>query len=217
MLKRFDEIGKKYGKLTVIERAENYKNGSAQWYCICDCGNINKIKVRASSLRSGHTKSCGCISVETAKKVHTGKIVSDQTKIKHRNSKLGKANLNARSEIGKRFPDTGKYNRGSFVVRKINSIINSAKSRKLHLSLTRDEIAKLITSPCNYCGRLSNYTSYKGCNGIDRVDNSMGYELSNCVSCCIYCNVSKNNRSLEDFRQHIINMYEVFIKGTLNG
>lgn len=61
LLSKFNEIGKKYCKLTVIERAENYKNGSVQWYCLCDCGNPNKIKVRASSLRDGHTKSCGCL------------------------------------------------------------------------------------------------------------------------------------------------------------
>jgi hypothetical protein len=216
MLNRFNEIGKKYGKLTVVERADNYKNGSAQWYCICDCGNPEKIKVRASSLRDGHTKSCGCLIIETTKQTHYNKVISNETKQKLSLSKKGKPNLNARSKIGKQFPETGKYNRGSFVVRKINAIINSAKTRKLFLSLTREEIAKLITSPCSYCGKLSDFTSYKGCNGIDRVDNNVGYEINNCVSCCTYCNIAKNDRTLSEFKQHIVNIYEATIKGKLN-
>ena len=34
-----NEIGNKYGRLTVLERAENNKRGSAQWLCECECGN----------------------------------------------------------------------------------------------------------------------------------------------------------------------------------
>ena len=34
-------IGKKFGHLTVIQRGPNAKNGDAQWYCQCDCGNPN--------------------------------------------------------------------------------------------------------------------------------------------------------------------------------
>lgn len=209
---KFNEIGKKYGNLTVIERAENYKNGSAMWYCICDCGNPNKIRVRAASLRDGHTKSCGCLIVEKTKEVHKNKIVSEQTRKRLSDSAKG-PKLNARSDIGKKFPATGKYKRGSFVVRKINSIKNSAKTRGHQVTISKEEIADLITSPCTYCGRKSDYDTYKGCNGIDRVDNSLGYVDGNCVSSCIYCNMCKNTRPVDVFRKHIINMYETFIKG----
>ena len=33
-------IGQKFGKLTVIERAENNKQGKAMWKCRCDCGKV---------------------------------------------------------------------------------------------------------------------------------------------------------------------------------
>ena len=54
-----DETGNKYDRLLVIKRAPNNKRGDAQWECQCDCGNI--IIAKGVSLRSGHTKSCGCL------------------------------------------------------------------------------------------------------------------------------------------------------------
>jgi len=55
-------IGQKFGRLTVIERAENDKFGRAQWLCKCDCGNT--CVVLGKSLRRGLTQSCGCIHSE---------------------------------------------------------------------------------------------------------------------------------------------------------
>lgn len=53
-----NEIGNRYGKLTVIARDHSDKNG-IYWKCKCDCG--NECIVRGSHLRSGHTTSCGCV------------------------------------------------------------------------------------------------------------------------------------------------------------
>jgi hypothetical protein len=50
----------KYGKITVIKRMEKAKNGHIQWLCKCDCGNEKLIV--GSSLTSGRTRSCGCMS-----------------------------------------------------------------------------------------------------------------------------------------------------------
>lgn len=57
-----DEIGKRYGRLTVLSRGPNTKSGLAQWNCKCDCG--NELLIRGSSLRNGHTQSCGCLQKE---------------------------------------------------------------------------------------------------------------------------------------------------------
>ena len=54
-----DEIGNRYGKLTVIERDYNNTDGHIKWICKCDCG--NKISVLSSNLRSGKVQSCGCL------------------------------------------------------------------------------------------------------------------------------------------------------------
>ena len=61
-----DLSGQKFGRLTVTSRAENANDGHAQWNCICDCG--NKTIVIGSMLKSGATKSCGCLVKETVTK-----------------------------------------------------------------------------------------------------------------------------------------------------
>jgi hypothetical protein len=52
-------IGKKFGKLTVIEFSHMNFNDS-YWKCKCDCGE-EKI-VNRKNLRTGYTISCGCLS-----------------------------------------------------------------------------------------------------------------------------------------------------------
>ena len=56
-----NEIGNKYGKLTVLQRAENTqsKTQGAFWLCECECG--NQIITSGKNLRLGHTQSCGCL------------------------------------------------------------------------------------------------------------------------------------------------------------
>lgn len=59
-------IGQRYGKLVVIGDAEPKINrdGSKRRMCLCkcDCGNTKIISFEC--LRSGDTKSCGCIAIE---------------------------------------------------------------------------------------------------------------------------------------------------------
>lgn len=54
-----DEVGHKYGRLTVVARAAN-KGAQATWDCICECGK-HVARVRGCSLRGGNTSSCGCL------------------------------------------------------------------------------------------------------------------------------------------------------------
>ena len=56
---KIDLTGKKFNMLTVLREAGSDKRGGAIWECLCDCGNT--CKVAAEHLKSGHTKSCGCI------------------------------------------------------------------------------------------------------------------------------------------------------------
>ena len=58
MSKKIDMIGKRFGKLLVIDTAESNSSGQARWVCKCDCGNT--ITTTGYSLRGGHTSSCGC-------------------------------------------------------------------------------------------------------------------------------------------------------------
>lgn len=54
-----DEIGNRYGKLTVVEYSGT-KHGKALWKCKCDCGNYTF--VCGVNLRYGDTLSCGCLN-----------------------------------------------------------------------------------------------------------------------------------------------------------
>lgn len=57
-----DLTGRKFGKLTVIERNGSDKHKKAQWLCKCDCG--DKITTTGVYLLNGDTKSCGCLQEE---------------------------------------------------------------------------------------------------------------------------------------------------------
>jgi hypothetical protein len=56
-------VGQKFGRLTVIERAENNKHRHPRWACECACG--KHVVVVASSLTNGLSKSCGCLHHES--------------------------------------------------------------------------------------------------------------------------------------------------------
>jgi len=59
-----DLTGKRFGKLTVVRRAEKRKEREQpKWECICDCG--NRTEVFTGNLVNGLTKSCGCLYRES--------------------------------------------------------------------------------------------------------------------------------------------------------
>lgn len=56
-------IGKRFNRLTVVELSETVGNdGTYFWNCRCDCGRM--VAIRGTCLRTGHTKSCGCLRNE---------------------------------------------------------------------------------------------------------------------------------------------------------
>lgn len=57
--------GKKFGRLTVVEFDSIDPKNGAKWRCVCDCG--HEIVVLSHNLRTGNTKSCGCIPSENAR------------------------------------------------------------------------------------------------------------------------------------------------------
>lgn len=61
-----DLRGQRFGRLIVAEKAERSKCGATKWLCKCDCGNI--VSVQYSNLKSGATKSCGCLNRENCEK-----------------------------------------------------------------------------------------------------------------------------------------------------
>lgn len=64
---RINLEGKKFGRLTVIkDSGKRDSSGNIMWECHCDCGNT--VCVKGNSLKSGASKSCGCLQKEIASK-----------------------------------------------------------------------------------------------------------------------------------------------------
>jgi len=148
--------------------------------CQCDCGIIRE--VATYDLVNGKTKSCGCYSVEL--------IVARSTK---------KGFLALYNQI------YTNYKKG-------------AELRNLQFNLSFEEAKYFFDGNCFYCGckpaqiwkgnkRKFVDTSGFMYNGIDRINNNIGYVMENCVSCCGRCNFSKGTLSYNDWIEMIISVY----------
>lgn len=65
-MRLIDLTGQRFGRLVVLERAENSMGRKARWLCRCECG--RETTVVTDNLKSRHTQSCGCYSLERATK-----------------------------------------------------------------------------------------------------------------------------------------------------
>lgn len=61
-IRKIDITGQKYGRLTAIKSDGKSKSGKTLWLCKCDCGNYTHVPI--DNLKSGNTKSCGCLQKE---------------------------------------------------------------------------------------------------------------------------------------------------------
>lgn len=65
-----DMTGQRYGRLIVLcVDHRNAKNRKYYWKCKCDCG--REVVVDGINLRTGNTKSCGCLGEENRKRLET--------------------------------------------------------------------------------------------------------------------------------------------------
>lgn len=58
MARPLELVGERFGRLTVIAKAEKSRHKQSRWLCACECG--NQVTVLGHLLRSGNTMSCGC-------------------------------------------------------------------------------------------------------------------------------------------------------------
>lgn len=83
----------------------------------------------------------------------------------------------------------------------LNGYVQNAKKRGIEFNLTMEEFKIIVEANCHYCGREPHMVK-KGtitANGVDRVDNTRGYEVDNCVAACKWCNYWKKDMTVEDF------------------
>jgi len=70
-----------------------------------------------------------------------------------------------------------------------------ARDRGIEWLLRREDVEAMVQLPCLYCGALDP----AHLNGIDRMDNVVGYTDVNCAPCCRTCNVMKKTMDCKTF------------------
>lgn len=68
---------------------------------------------------------------------------------------------------------------------------HASKRKNKEWVLTFEEYSLLINKPCYYCG--TSLTQFCGI-GLDRIDNELGYLISNVLPCCGPCNYVRADR-----------------------
>lgn len=169
--------------LTVLSvQAGRGAGKSAIYSLLCKCGNETKMTTDCL-IRS---KTCGCSKRNRPK-------VPNKPRNIHWMLPKGDAAINMLFR---------RYERG-------------AEKRNLSFELKRSDFVRLIFDNCFYCGTepCTYFEKPRSngaiiCNGVDRYDNNKGYTLKNSVTACKACNLSKNNRHVEDFINHAARITE---------
>jgi hypothetical protein len=181
-----DLIGQRFGRLVVTKRIPSKVYGiwrKRAWELICDCGNVTNSFT--GQLTKGAKKSCGCL---------------------HKISSAENGRKSRHKVIKKESPCNSIYSHYK----------RDALKRGYEFNLDKYYFLKLLTSNCYYCDSEPNNVHEKNIhnfkyNGIDRIDNNVGYIIDNVVSCCKFCNVSKNNLTKEQFLNNIKKIYNHII------
>lgn len=92
-----------------------------------------------------------------------------------------------------------------------------AKKSNRNFELSKEQFKQITSSNCYYCniapfnttktqtGGIYGYYVY---NGIDRINNALGYTIKNSVPCCKFCNYAKHKMSLDEFKNWLIRVSE---------
>lgn len=103
--------------------------------------------------------------------------------------------------------DIKKYNESlnSIMLKKYKNYYTGAKKRNLSFDISESEFENLIKNDCYLCGIK---TDEKHKNGVDRLDNNIGYIITNCNSCCVSCNYMKRIYNLGEFLNKLKDIHE---------
>jgi hypothetical protein len=88
----------------------------------------------------------------------------------------------------------------------------AARKRKHVFALTRKQFRRLTKLPCHYCSVAARQQHNRNdhpnrqpylFNGLDRIDNSVGYTITNVIPCCTICNMLRGSLTYHEFIKRI--------------
>lgn len=179
MGKRQDLVGKKFGRLTVIEFSHLGKLLNSYWKVRCDCGE-EKI-VRGTNFTTGSTKSCGCFHLENAK----------MSASKRNNLTRLPTGVAVSNAIYKRYLKNAEKRNKEFLI---------SKEQFLKISQQDCHYCGCPPSTTETMGGANGSFTY---NGIDRKNNDIGYRIENCLPCCSDCNWLKGSADYDMFLDRV--------------
>ena len=184
-MKKSTIIGKKFGRLTTLERSSVRGKNSydTKYLCLCDCGTIKIISY--SNLKSGTTKSCGCLAKDLLRK----------------RNKKGTGDT-CRRAIWNYYTRNAK-------TRHIKWGLSYDSFKKIIEQPCHycGDLAGTLTKM-----RHGDFLKH---NGIDRFHNDLGYVKNNCIPCCKRCNIAKGDMSPQNFEEWVITVYSHLFEGNL--
>jgi hypothetical protein len=224
-----DLTGEKYGDWIVVGRSPDGKRKYHSWVCRCKCG---KEKVLDSYYirKVWKPTDCGCSNSIIGKKF--GMLIVLEKLGKKCNTL---SNFKCVCECGEEKITRGAYllngqrkSCGCYLSKEANEIgpnrvynhyKQASKKRGIDFQLSKEELKDIIEKECVYCGKTkSNEFKMKNTkkiknrfyayNGIDRVNNEIGYVTNNCVSCCNICNLMKREMSYKEWINQIKTILE---------
>jgi hypothetical protein len=224
---RKDLTAQKFGQLEVIGFSHVDQHRTTHWLCKCSCGNEKAIS--GKNLRRNLVGSCGCgqHNGQKGKAAHnrkdlTGLVLNDLTVIRVSHTigkvvywlckcKCGNEKAIRRGNLLNGQKDCGHKKNLQRGEASFNNLLRSykmsAERRGYEFLLTTEEFRTLTSSNCHYCGDTPREGAIDNKyvngiylrNGIDRVDNSIGYILTNCVPCCSIHNDMKGELTYQQF------------------
>lgn len=167
-----DITGQRFGRLLVIK----YIKERVKWECKCDCGNVTY--VYSGHLRSGFTRSCGCLNREAVSKRHKNIPLSEKTKEKIGKSGKGKHEMSKedRERMGKKERGEKHWNWKGGI-----SPLAERIRRSLKYKLWRKSVYERDNYTCQKCGgykgnRLNAHHNIKSFSLIWELNNIKTYE-----------------------------------------
>lgn len=179
-----DLVGQKCNRLTALRRIKQKKDGNFIWEWLCDCGNI--VEIPAGYVKSGNTKSCGCLKIEETIKHN---ILFKRKPDNHSNKNTKYCHYRNHAK-----------NKGIDFELTFNQFVELSESNCYYCD---DEPASKFKANRNSGIWISN--------GIDRVDSTKGYTKNNTVSCCKQCNTMKMDYSIKEFYDKVCKIYRKHI------